>query len=97
MKCCYCEEEGIDEAQRSRLGNSIPEILADLHAVDPDAVGLGDLGRKENYLARQLKRWRTQWEKSKTRELDAMEEVYRESRAEVGKKAKDILKMAGLS
>jgi aminoglycoside phosphotransferase (APT) family kinase protein len=52
------------------------DVLADLHQVDPDRVGLGDLGRREAYLDRQLKRWRTQWEKSKTRELPAMEETY---------------------
>jgi aminoglycoside phosphotransferase (APT) family kinase protein len=51
-------------------------VLADLHRLDPDEIGLGELGRKEAYLARQLKRWRTQWEKSKTRELAAMEEVH---------------------
>jgi len=61
---------------RSALGQSVIETLAKLHGVDPDAVGLGDLGRKEAYLDRQLKRWRTQWEKSKTRELPAMEETY---------------------
>jgi len=54
----------------------VVEVLAHLHGTDPDAVGLGDLGRREAYLARQLKRWRGQWEKSKTRELPAMEEVY---------------------
>ena len=65
-----------DEPARGRIGESVLEVLADLHAVDPDAVGLGDLGRKEAYLERQLKRWRGQWEKSKTRELADMEEVY---------------------
>ena len=47
-----------------------------IHAVDPDAVGLGDLGRKEGYIERQLKRWYGQWEKSKTRELPAVDEVH---------------------
>jgi aminoglycoside phosphotransferase (APT) family kinase protein len=61
---------------RAALGTSVIETLATLHQVDPDDVGLGDLGRKEAYLDRQLKRWRTQWEKSKTRELPAMEETY---------------------
>lgn len=69
-------EKHIPEPERAGLGNDVIEILARLHAVDVDAVGLGDLGRKENYLERQLKRWRTQWEKSKTRELEAMETVY---------------------
>jgi len=61
---------------RAALGQSVVDTLAALHRVDPDTVGLGDLGRKEAYLDRQLKRWRTQWEKSKTRELPAMEETY---------------------
>ncbi len=69
-------DKHVPESERSGLGSDVIEILARLHAVDVDAVGLGDLGRKENYLARQLKRWRTQWEKSKTRELEAMETVY---------------------
>lgn len=54
---------------------SVARVLADLHSIDPDAVGLGQLGLKEAYLARQLKRWRKQWESSKTRELEAMEIV----------------------
>jgi len=64
-----------DEEARRCIGESVVEVLASLHSVDSDAVGLGDLGRKEAYLARQIRRWRTQWEKTKTRELPAMEEV----------------------
>jgi aminoglycoside phosphotransferase (APT) family kinase protein len=62
--------------QRQALGAQVIHVLARLHAIDPDEVGLGDLGRKEDYLARQLKRWRIQWEKTQTRDLPAMEEVY---------------------
>jgi aminoglycoside phosphotransferase (APT) family kinase protein len=62
--------------QRREVGSSLIDVLARLHRVDPDAIGLGDLGRKDAYLERQLHRWRTQWEKSKTRELPAMEEVH---------------------
>ena len=40
------------------------------------AAGLGDLGRKEDYVARQLRRWQGQWEKSKTRELAAVDAVH---------------------
>jgi aminoglycoside phosphotransferase (APT) family kinase protein len=65
-----------DEAQRRAAGESIVDVLAAIHAVDPDAVGLGDLGRKEGYIQRQLKRWYGQWEKSKTRELPAVDEVH---------------------
>jgi len=65
-----------DEAERGRIGRSVIDVLVALHRVDPDAVGLGDLGRKEAYLARQLRRWWGQWEKSKTRELPEMEQVH---------------------
>ena len=58
-----------DEADRRAIGERVADTLAAIHAVDPDAVGLGDLGRKEDYVARQLHRWQGQWEKSKTREL----------------------------
>ncbi len=67
--------ERIPVDRRGVLGEEIVDVLAKLHSVDPDAVGLGRLGRKEDYLKRQLKRWSTQWTNSKTRELPAMEEV----------------------
>ncbi len=62
--------------QRRHAGESIVDTLAAIHAVEPDAVGLGDLGRKEGYIARQLKRWYGQWEQSKTRDLPAVDEVH---------------------
>src|SRR5207237_2426909 len=62
---------------------SLVDVLAEIHAVDPDAVGLGDLGRKEGYIQRQLKRWYSQWEKSKTREIPAVDEVHEELLATV--------------
>ena len=65
------------EADRRQLGEALVDTLADLHAVDPDAAGLGELGRRDGYAERQLKRWMRQWEASKTRELDAMEETHR--------------------
>ena len=69
--------EAVPAAQRRSIGMQVIEVLAQLHAVDPDAVGLGDLGRKEAYLARQLKRWNRQWEASKTHEIPEMEETSR--------------------
>jgi aminoglycoside phosphotransferase (APT) family kinase protein len=49
-------------AARARAGAALTETLAALHAVDPDAVGLGRLGRGENYLARQIAMWQGQAE-----------------------------------
>jgi aminoglycoside phosphotransferase (APT) family kinase protein len=65
-----------EEADRRAIGERVADTLAAIHAVDPDAVGLGDLGRKEDYVARQLRRWQGQWEKSKTRELAAIDAVH---------------------
>src|SRR4029078_11785171 len=57
-------------------GGGVARLVA-IPSVDPDAVGLGDLGRKEDYVARQLRRWHGQWEKSKTRELEVIDDVHR--------------------
>ncbi|MGY6500334.1 MAG: phosphotransferase family protein [Acidimicrobiales bacterium] len=68
--------ETLTPAQRRRAGEALVDTMADIHAVDIDAVGLGDLGRREDYLGRQLKRWYGQWNQSKTRDLPAVDEVH---------------------
>jgi aminoglycoside phosphotransferase (APT) family kinase protein len=65
-----------EESDRRAIGERVADTLAAIHAVDPDAVGLGELGRKEDYVARQLRRWQGQWEKSKTRELKTIDRVH---------------------
>jgi len=72
-----------DERQRAIASRSLVEALVALHGVDPDAVGLGDLGRRDAYVERQLRRWGRQWEQSRTRELPAIEEVGRRLAARV--------------
>lgn len=42
--------------------DALIRVLADLHAVDPRAVGLGDFGKPTGYLERQVRRWGSQWE-----------------------------------
>jgi aminoglycoside phosphotransferase (APT) family kinase protein len=66
---------GVSEPVRWAAAESLVDVLARLHEVDPDAVGLGDLGRKEGYVERLLRRWRGQWEQSRTREIPLVEEV----------------------
>ena len=67
----------LPEHLRTTASEHLVDVLADLHAVDIDAVGLGDLAKREGYVERQVKRWSTQWANSKTRELPAVEEVAR--------------------
>jgi aminoglycoside phosphotransferase (APT) family kinase protein len=62
---------------RPSAAHHLIDVLADLHAVDVDSVGLGDLARRDGYIERQLKRWSTQWENSKTRDLPEIDEVVR--------------------
>jgi aminoglycoside phosphotransferase (APT) family kinase protein len=63
-------EKAYDEATRRAVGDHMADTLASLHAVDPDAVGLGDLGRHEAYIERQLKRWRGQYEQMQVEGVD---------------------------
>jgi aminoglycoside phosphotransferase (APT) family kinase protein len=50
-------EDCLTTAARRRAGLALIDTLASIHAVDPDQVGLGDLGRKDGYISRQLRRW----------------------------------------
>jgi aminoglycoside phosphotransferase (APT) family kinase protein len=70
-------ERQLDKAARARASQSLIDVLVELHAVDADAVGLGDLGRKDGYVERQLRRWQAQFESSKSRDIPAMDEVHR--------------------
>jgi aminoglycoside phosphotransferase (APT) family kinase protein len=54
-------ERLVPPANRMRLAHSFIDVLADLHAVDPDKVGLGDLGKRDSYVGRQLSTWYKSW------------------------------------
>jgi aminoglycoside phosphotransferase (APT) family kinase protein len=68
-----------DDARR--CSEELIDVLAEIHAVDYEAVGLGDFGRPDGYVERQVRRWGEQWERSKTRELPAVDELARRLRA----------------
>jgi len=61
----------LSEDAQHAAGEDLADVLARLHRVDVDAIGLGELGRKEGYLARQLKRWHGQFERSQEQEREA--------------------------
>jgi aminoglycoside phosphotransferase (APT) family kinase protein len=50
-------ERYFDEKARHASGLALVDTLAQIHSADPDEIGLGDLGRKEGYISRQLRRW----------------------------------------
>jgi aminoglycoside phosphotransferase (APT) family kinase protein len=72
-----------DEGESRAIGERVVDTLVAIHEVDPDAVGLGELGRKKAYVERQLRRWYGQWEKSKTRELPVVDGVHERLSARV--------------
>jgi aminoglycoside phosphotransferase (APT) family kinase protein len=67
--------ETLDAAAGQALGHALADTLAALHAVDPVAVGLGEFGRPEGFLGRQVRRWRKQLAASYTRPLPGAEEL----------------------
>lgn len=57
------------EAERVGLGHTMVDTLVALHSVEPEAVGLGDFGRPDGFLPRQIRRWSGQWDQSKTHDV----------------------------
>ena len=57
-------EEWLPEANRQTMAESWIDTLAALHSLDPDDIGLTDLGRKEDYVLRQIKTWYRSWNAS---------------------------------
>ena len=68
--------EVYDPDSRHRLGLSLAETLDLLHSVDVDAVGIGNLGRKEDYVGRQLRRWYRQYDASRAASVPLVDELY---------------------
>lgn len=67
--------ESLDPAVRREVGLGIARTLAAIHAVDVDAVGLGDLASRSPYAERQLKRWTRQFEASRTADRPDLDEL----------------------
>ncbi|HEU0197810.1 MAG TPA: phosphotransferase [Nevskiaceae bacterium] len=66
---------GVGVAERRGLYDAMNAALAALHAVDPEAIGLGDFGRPSGYFARQISRWTRQYRATETRRIDAIERL----------------------
>ncbi|MDE0811564.1 MAG: phosphotransferase family protein [Alphaproteobacteria bacterium] len=61
-----------------RISYALIDALADLHLVDAEAIGLGDLGRPQGFVARQVKGWGERWHAAKDKELLVFDEVHGE-------------------
>lgn len=65
----------LNQQQALAATDELIDVLARLHSVDFEAVGLAQLGKPAGFLERQINRWCTQWETSKQRNLPAIDEV----------------------
>src|SRR5213594_4010264 len=78
-------------AARASVGRDLAATLAGFHALDVDELGLGDLRRPESLVSRQLRRWRRQWDASKTRELSLIDELADRFAAELPEERESVL------
>lgn len=67
----------------ARMYDLLVDTLVQLHDVDPASVGLGDLGRPDGFLERQVRRWGSQWEASETRPLAGIPAVIEQLTADI--------------
>ncbi len=66
---------GWTAAERRALYDDINRVIAELHRIDPQAVGLADFGRTGHYAQRLIERWTRQYRASETRRIAAMERL----------------------
>jgi aminoglycoside phosphotransferase (APT) family kinase protein len=66
---------GTPDAGR-RVSFGMVDVLADLHSLDPQQLGLLDYGRPGGFVARQLRRFSDQWSRSKTREVKVVDQLH---------------------
>ncbi|WP_420098915.1 phosphotransferase family protein [Corynebacterium sp.] len=81
----------ISPEARSAAAQGLVEAMATIHEVDLAATGLDDLASHAPYAERQLRRWSGQWEKTKTRELPALDTLTDRLRAAVPPQTETVL------
>jgi aminoglycoside phosphotransferase (APT) family kinase protein len=66
----------LPDADIVRCAYGLIDVLAELHAIDPEAVGLGGFGRPTGYLMRQIRRWHNQWNRVRSQALPDVETLH---------------------
>jgi aminoglycoside phosphotransferase (APT) family kinase protein len=66
---------GSDASERTAVYDSMNATIARLHSLEPAKIGLGDFGKGENYVARQVDRWSKQYRASETEKIEPMEKL----------------------
>jgi aminoglycoside phosphotransferase (APT) family kinase protein len=60
---------------KTKISNGLLDVLSALHTVDYDAVGLGEFGRPDGYMARQLSRWSKQWDATRIEGMEFVDQL----------------------
>jgi aminoglycoside phosphotransferase (APT) family kinase protein len=66
---------GMSPKERAAIYDAMNDVLARLHKVDYESLGLEDFGKPGNYYARQISRWAKQYELAKTDEIEAVDRL----------------------
>jgi aminoglycoside phosphotransferase (APT) family kinase protein len=66
---------GSNPAERAAVYDAMNETIARLHNFEPEKIGLGDFGKGENYVKRQVERWSKQYRASETEKIEEMERL----------------------
>lgn len=66
---------GMSRAGRTAIYDELNRVIAQLHTIDPVAIGLADFGKPGNYFARQIDRWSRQYKASETETIEAMDRL----------------------
>ncbi|GAA3350370.1 phosphotransferase family protein [Amorphoplanes nipponensis] len=75
--------DALGPAAMHSLVLALVDTLADLHALDPAAIGLADFGRPEGFNERQVRRWKKQLDASRSREVPGIEELHARLAADI--------------
>ena len=71
--CHTSAMEGATPAERREMYLDAARVMAKMHSVAPEDVGLGDYGRPGNYFERQVARWGRQWDEAKSRDVPRLD------------------------
>jgi aminoglycoside phosphotransferase (APT) family kinase protein len=67
--------EAADPEERKAIFDSMNDVLAKIHTVDWKTLGLEDFGKPGNYMSRQISRWTRQYQASRTRDIESMNQL----------------------
>lgn len=79
----YRDASDLEKIDLHSLTLTLVDTLADLHALAPEKIGLGDFGKPEGFNARQVRRWKQQLDASRSRELSGIEELHARLAADI--------------